>query len=279
GDAMNLPFEDDEFDYVTIGFGLRNVPDYKHVLNELKRVVKPGGMVVCLETSQPTIPVVKQLYSFYFKNIMPLFGKLFAKSLQEYNCLQESTQNFPGKKELDQMFADVGYERIKYKGFTGGVSAMHLAYKPKKKGDHMYDKTKIKLNKEVKEVEKLLNSYINSEQSTVNEACQYLLSSGGKRIRPLFTLIASQFGDSGSKDVRAVATTLELIHMASLVHDDVIDKSDKRRGKYTIAKKWDTQTAVLTGNYLLSQSLNVVSTIEHDKLHEQLAKGIIEVCR
>ncbi|WP_239706304.1 MULTISPECIES: polyprenyl synthetase family protein [unclassified Mammaliicoccus] len=143
----------------------------------------------------------------------------------------------------------------------------------------MYDKTKINLNKEVKEVEKLLNSYINSEQSTVNEACQYLLSSGGKRIRPLFTLIASQFGDSGSKDVRAVATTLELIHMASLVHDDVIDKSDKRRGKYTIAKKWDTQTAVLTGNYLLSQSLNVVSTIEHDKLHEQLAKGIIEVCR
>ncbi|MBF0842215.1 MULTISPECIES: polyprenyl synthetase family protein [Mammaliicoccus] len=143
----------------------------------------------------------------------------------------------------------------------------------------MYDKTKINLNKEVKEVEKLLNSYINSEQSTVNEACQYLLSSGGKRIRPLFTLIASQFADSGSKDVRAVATTLELIHMASLVHDDVIDKSDKRRGKYTIAKKWDTQTAVLTGNYLLSQSLNVVSTIEHDKLHEQLAKGIIEVCR
>lgn len=131
GDAMNLPFEDDEFDYVTIGFGLRNVPDYKHVLNELKRVVKPGGMVVCLETSQPTIPVFKQLYSFYFKNIMPLFGKLFAKSLQEYNWLQESTQNFPGKKELAQMFADVGYERIKYKGFTGGVAAMHLAYKPK----------------------------------------------------------------------------------------------------------------------------------------------------
>ncbi|PNZ72672.1 demethylmenaquinone methyltransferase [Mammaliicoccus stepanovicii] len=131
GDAMALPFEDNEFDYVTIGFGLRNVPDYKHVLSELKRVVKPGGMVVCLETSQPTLPVFKQLYSFYFKNIMPLFGKLFAKSLQEYNWLQESAQNFPDKKKLAQMFAEVGYERIKVKTFTGGVSAMHLAYKPK----------------------------------------------------------------------------------------------------------------------------------------------------
>ncbi|CPO68274.1 menaquinone biosynthesis methyltransferase UbiE [Staphylococcus aureus] len=62
---------------------------------------------------------------------MPLFGKLFAKSLQEYNWLQESAQNFPDKKKLAQMFAEVGYERIKVKTFTGGVSAMHLAYKPK----------------------------------------------------------------------------------------------------------------------------------------------------
>ncbi|MEB8143179.1 polyprenyl synthetase family protein [Mammaliicoccus sciuri] len=143
----------------------------------------------------------------------------------------------------------------------------------------MYDKTKIHINKEVKEIEKQLNSYINSDQNTINEACQYLLTSGGKRIRPLFTLIASQFGEHYSRDVITVATTLELIHMASLVHDDVIDKSDKRRGKPTIAKKWDVQTAVITGNYLLSQSLNAVSQIEHPKLHEQLANGIIEVCR
>lgn len=142
----------------------------------------------------------------------------------------------------------------------------------------MYDKTKIHLNREVKEIEKEINKYIDSDQKTVNEACQYLLSSGGKRIRPLFTLIASQFGNSYSKDVITIATTLELIHMASLVHDDVIDKSDKRRGNPTIAKKWDVQTAVLTGNYLLSQSLNAVSTIEHPKLHEHLANGILEVC-
>ena len=70
GNAMELPFEDDTFDYVTIGFGLRNVPDYMQVLREMKRVVKPGGMVVCLETSQSEIPVYRQLFRFYFNHII-----------------------------------------------------------------------------------------------------------------------------------------------------------------------------------------------------------------
>ena len=61
GDAMNLPFDDNSFDYVTIGFGLRNVPDYLSALKEMHRVLKPGGMVVCLETSQPTLPLFKQI--------------------------------------------------------------------------------------------------------------------------------------------------------------------------------------------------------------------------
>lgn len=94
GNAMELPFEDNSFDYVTIGFGLRNVPDYLTVLKEMTRVVKPGGMVVCLETSQPEMIGFKQGYYVYFKYIMPLFGKLFAKSYQEYSWLQESAKTF-----------------------------------------------------------------------------------------------------------------------------------------------------------------------------------------
>ena len=84
GDAMNLPFEDNSFDYVTIGFGLRNV-DYLVALKEMNRVLKPGGMIVCLETSQPTMPVFKQVYKLYFKFVMPVFGKLFAKSKENMN--------------------------------------------------------------------------------------------------------------------------------------------------------------------------------------------------
>ncbi|MFS0863553.1 demethylmenaquinone methyltransferase [Fredinandcohnia sp. 179-A 10B2 NHS] len=129
GNAMDLPFEDNSFDYVTIGFGLRNVPDYMQVLKEMYRVVKPGGKVVCLETSQPTMIGFKQLYYFYFRFIMPVFGKLFAKSYEEYSWLQESARDFPGMKELALMFEEAGFTNIQVKPYTFGVAAMHLGYK------------------------------------------------------------------------------------------------------------------------------------------------------
>ncbi|WP_086427759.1 demethylmenaquinone methyltransferase [Staphylococcus cornubiensis] len=131
GDAMALPFDDDAFDYVTIGFGLRNIPDYTKALSEMYRVLKPGGMVVCLETSQPTLPVFKQGYRLYFKFVMPIFGKIFAKSKEEYEWLQQSAFDFPDRETLKSMFEDVNFENVKVRSFTGGVAAMHLAYKPK----------------------------------------------------------------------------------------------------------------------------------------------------
>ncbi|MFP7297838.1 demethylmenaquinone methyltransferase [Neobacillus niacini] len=129
GNAMELPFPDNSFDYVTIGFGLRNVPDYLQVLKEMNRVLKPGGIGVCLETSQPTLIGYKQLYYFYFKFIMPLFGKLFAKSYEEYSWLQESARNFPGMKELARMFETAGFKDVYYKPYSGGAAAVHIGYK------------------------------------------------------------------------------------------------------------------------------------------------------
>ncbi|GGM22840.1 demethylmenaquinone methyltransferase [Paraliobacillus quinghaiensis] len=130
GNAMELPFESDTFDFVTIGFGLRNVPDYKKVLEEMTRVVKPGGMVVCLETSQPTMLGFRQLYYLYFRYIMPLVGRLIAKSYKEYAWLHESAKTFPAKNELKDLFQEVGLESVQVKGYTGGVAAMHLGKKP-----------------------------------------------------------------------------------------------------------------------------------------------------
>ncbi|TCP31647.1 demethylmenaquinone methyltransferase/2-methoxy-6-polyprenyl-1,4-benzoquinol methylase [Scopulibacillus darangshiensis] len=135
GDAMNLPYKDNTFDYVTIGFGLRNVPDYLTVLKEMQRVLKPGGMAVCLETSQPTMPVYTQLYFFYFKRIMPILGKIFAGSYDEYVWLHESTKNFPDKKTLAMMFEEAGLTDVRIKPFTGGIAAMHHAVKPEIQGD------------------------------------------------------------------------------------------------------------------------------------------------
>ncbi|MGE8204334.1 demethylmenaquinone methyltransferase [Heyndrickxia sp. NPDC080065] len=131
GNAMELPFDDNTFDYVTIGFGLRNVPDYMQGLKEMHRVLKPGGLAVCLETSQPTLFGYRQLYYMYFRYIMPIMGKLFAKSFKEYSWLQESARDFPGMKELANMFERVGFKNIQYKAYSGGAAASHIGYKEK----------------------------------------------------------------------------------------------------------------------------------------------------
>jgi demethylmenaquinone methyltransferase/2-methoxy-6-polyprenyl-1,4-benzoquinol methylase len=129
GNAMELPFPDNTFDHVTIGFGLRNVPDYMAVLKEMYRVVKPNGKVVCLETSQPELLGFKQLYFFYFRYIMPLFGKIFAESYEEYAWLNESTQNFPNKQKLKEMFQEAGFSFVEVKSYTLGVAALHMGTK------------------------------------------------------------------------------------------------------------------------------------------------------
>ncbi|SDI98125.1 demethylmenaquinone methyltransferase [Salimicrobium halophilum] len=129
GNAMALPFDDDTFDYVTVGFGLRNVPDYFQALREMHRVLKPGGMVVCLETSQPERPLFRRVYYTYFEKVMPMFGKWFAKSLKEYQWLHESAKSFPGKQELRQLFEEAGFRDVEVKSYAAGVAAMHMGRK------------------------------------------------------------------------------------------------------------------------------------------------------
>ena len=126
---MALPFEDITFDYATIGFGLRNVPDLHQVLREMQRVVKPGGMVVCLELSKPTWQPFKGLYYFYFQKIMPMVGKLVAKRYQQYKWLPESLVQFPGRAELAQIFRETGLTDVQAYPLTGGIAALHIGTK------------------------------------------------------------------------------------------------------------------------------------------------------
>ncbi|MBA9085358.1 demethylmenaquinone methyltransferase/2-methoxy-6-polyprenyl-1,4-benzoquinol methylase [Fontibacillus solani] len=129
GNAMELPFEDNMFDYATIGFGLRNVPDLYQVLREMKRVVKPGGMVVCLELSKPTWQPFKGIYYFYFQKVLPLLGKLFAKRYEQYKWLPESLAQFPGREELKQTFSEIGLTHVEAYPLTGGIAALHIGTK------------------------------------------------------------------------------------------------------------------------------------------------------
>lgn len=129
GNAMELPFEDGTFDVVTIGYGLRNTPDYLTVLKEMRRVLKPGGQAVCIDTSHPTLPVYKQLFKLYFKHIMPMFGRVFAKSPKEYQWLQQSAQDFPDAKTLKGLFEQAGFNKVDYQLYGGAAVAGHFAEK------------------------------------------------------------------------------------------------------------------------------------------------------
>ncbi|WP_027723765.1 demethylmenaquinone methyltransferase [Tuberibacillus calidus] len=128
-DAMHMPYEDGTFDRVSIGFGLRNVPDYLQVLKEIYRVLKPGGTLTCLETSQPSIPGYSQLFFFYFRFIMPVLGKMFAGSYKEYVWLYESTRTFPNKQALADLFREAGFRNVRYTSLTGGIAAIHQGTK------------------------------------------------------------------------------------------------------------------------------------------------------
>ncbi|RSL33469.1 demethylmenaquinone methyltransferase [Salibacterium salarium] len=129
GNAMQLPFEDGSFDYVTIGFGLRNVSHYQTVLKELYRVLKPNGLAVCLETSQPENSKINRMYSIYFTRVMPLLGKYLAGNYEEYSWLQESTMSFPNKSLLAVLFSEAGFKQVDVTPFTMGTAAAHFARK------------------------------------------------------------------------------------------------------------------------------------------------------
>ncbi|MGE6229381.1 demethylmenaquinone methyltransferase [Paenibacillus sp. GbtcB18] len=129
GNAMSLPFDDNTFDYATIGFALRNVPDVEQVLREMQRVVKPGGLVVSLELSKPTWRPFKALYYFYFQKVLPLLGKLIAKSYEQYRWLPESLISFPDYKELAEIFRRTGLQKVEAYPLTFGIAALHIGVK------------------------------------------------------------------------------------------------------------------------------------------------------
>lgn len=131
GNAMQLPYEDNSFDYVTIGFALRNVPDLDQVIKEMHRVVKPGGKVVSLEMSKPTWQPFKAVYYFYFRHLLPLLGKLIARKHEQYKWLPQSLIDFPNHKELAERFRSAGMEKVEVYPLMSGVAAVHIGHKAK----------------------------------------------------------------------------------------------------------------------------------------------------
>ncbi|HEX6593461.1 MAG TPA: heptaprenyl diphosphate synthase component II [Bacillota bacterium] len=139
-------------------------------------------------------------------------------------------------------------------------------------------KTYSYLKRDLNSIERALNDVIQAEHPILRKASTQLLRAGGKRIRPVFVLLSSQFGDVDMEKIKTIAVSLELIHMATLVHDDVIDDAELRRGKPTIKHQYSNRVAMYTGDYILARALERITTIESPAIHHALSHTIVEVC-
>jgi demethylmenaquinone methyltransferase/2-methoxy-6-polyprenyl-1,4-benzoquinol methylase len=127
--AEKLPFADSQFDCVTIGFGLRNVTDKPAAIAEMRRVLKPGGQLLVLEFSHPTVPLLKPIYDLYSFRVLPLLGKLVANDADSYRYLAESIRMHPDQETLLAMMRAAGLEDSRYHNLSGGIVAVHRGYR------------------------------------------------------------------------------------------------------------------------------------------------------
>lgn len=133
------------------------------------------------------------------------------------------------------------------------------------------------LSNDLKRIEQQLEEALQANSPLLKETSLHYLHAGGKRIRPVLVLLSSKFGNENNSLIRDVAVSLELIHMASLIHDDVVDNADLRRGRPTVKAKWDNRIAMYTGDYILARSLELITKLEHEEAHRVLSHTMVEL--
>lgn len=129
GDSENLPFDEASFDAVTVAFGVRNFENLSRGLEDICRVLRPGGQVVILEFSNPRRFPMKQLYGFYSRTFMPFFGRLFSKDKRAYSYLPESIVQFPDGRDFTNLMEDAGFGQTKCRPQLAGVCSIYTGIK------------------------------------------------------------------------------------------------------------------------------------------------------
>ncbi|MCX7119454.1 MAG: bifunctional demethylmenaquinone methyltransferase/2-methoxy-6-polyprenyl-1,4-benzoquinol methylase UbiE [Legionellales bacterium] len=127
--AECLPFSDNHFDCITMGFGLRNVTDKNAALRSMYQVCRPGGKIMILEFSAPVIPGLQPIYDWYSFHVLPKIGQWVAQDEDSYRYLAESIRMHPTQEELKAMIEAVGFADCRYYNLSGGIVALHIAYK------------------------------------------------------------------------------------------------------------------------------------------------------
>ncbi|MCW5907126.1 MAG: bifunctional demethylmenaquinone methyltransferase/2-methoxy-6-polyprenyl-1,4-benzoquinol methylase UbiE [Chitinophagales bacterium] len=125
GDSEQMPFADNSFDAITVGFGVRNFENLEAGLREMHRVLRHGGKVAILEASMPRNTIIRALYSLYFGKIVPLIGKMFSKDARAYSYLPESVKAFPEGLEFVRILENIGFRNVEYAPLTFGACAFY----------------------------------------------------------------------------------------------------------------------------------------------------------
>ena len=128
-DSEQLPFADGHFDAFTVAFGVRNFQNLSRGMSEMLRVLKPGGTGIIIEFSRPTTFPIKQLFTFYFKYIMPGIGKLVSKDSRAYTYLPESVDAFPAGKKFTDLMESLGYKECRCIPLSGGIASIYIGVK------------------------------------------------------------------------------------------------------------------------------------------------------
>lgn len=129
GDSLDLPFQDELFDAVTVAFGVRNFADPVKGLKEMQRVLKMGGMLVILEFTLPRTKFLRSLYRFYFHKILPLIGRLVSKNISAYRYLPDSVEYFDKGSAFLDLMHQAGFSKTNYQSLTLGVCGLYVGYK------------------------------------------------------------------------------------------------------------------------------------------------------
>lgn len=128
-DAQEITLADESVDLVTMSFGLRNVPEQQKALNDIYRVLKPGGRLLVLEFSKVQNPVFAKIYKNYNMNVLPLLGSLVTQDKESYRYLAESIEMHPSQEELKKMFYTAGFYKVHYQNLSNGIVAIHRGWK------------------------------------------------------------------------------------------------------------------------------------------------------
>jgi demethylmenaquinone methyltransferase/2-methoxy-6-polyprenyl-1,4-benzoquinol methylase len=133
GDALSLPFDDNIFDVAAIAFGIRNIPDRRRALQEMKRVVVPGGQVMALEMNFPRHPLFRWFYDLYLNRMLPRMARLLSRNPAAYRYLGDSIKEFPSPDQFARLMVEAGLAGIEKYALTLGITYLYIGVKPETK--------------------------------------------------------------------------------------------------------------------------------------------------